>query len=239
MYWLDSGSALGAARHNGFIPWDDDIDIGMLRDDYDRFLAVAPQALGDRYEVVDPLSSDRHPAMFAKVWLKGTKFYTVETLDAGVFQGVGIDVMPYDVLSADEAVARKQRKNCRLLQMVLYLYHSGRVVVPHRGVLGSVERGACRAAHVVIQNLYSHERLVEKFQKFALAGLSKPGDTSMCMSYVAIGCFLTKSLIPVTFRTFEDGKFPVPADLESYLETMFGNWQELPPVGERRQHDPI
>ncbi|MEG0324706.1 MAG: LicD family protein, partial [Raoultibacter sp.] len=96
VYWLDSGSALGAARHNGFIPWDDDIDIGMLRDDYDRFLAVAPQALGDRYEVVDPLSSDRHPAMFAKVWLKGTKFYTVETLDAGVFQGVGIDVMPYD-----------------------------------------------------------------------------------------------------------------------------------------------
>lgn len=238
-YFLDSGSALGAARHDGFIPWDDDIDIGMLRDDYDRFLAVAPQALGERYEVSDPLSSGRHSAMFAKVWLKGTKFYTVETLDAGVRQGVGIDVMPYDVLSLDETVAAKQQKDCRLLQMILYLYHSRHVVVPHKGILGSLERGACCAAHVVLRALYSHEGLVERFQKSALAGLEDPGDSLMCMSYVSIGSFPRKVLVPTGRHVFEDGEFPVPADLESYLEIMFGDWRELPPVGERRQHAPV
>lgn len=238
-YFLDSGSALGAARHGGFIPWDDDIDIGMLREDYDRFLDVAPHALGPRYEVSEPLTNDRHSAMFAKAWLKGTKFYTVETLDAGLKQGVGIDVMPYDVLGADEKTARKQQKDCRLLQMVLYLYHSKNVVVPHGGALGKLERAVCCVAHGMLRAFGSHERIVARFQKAALAGSSRPGDSWMCMSYVSIGKFPTDALIPVGTCAFEGGAFPVPADLERYLSIMFGDWQTLPPVEERRQHAPI
>lgn len=53
MYFIDSGTVLGARRHGGFIPWDDDIDLGMPRDDFERFLEVAPEALGERFCVTD------------------------------------------------------------------------------------------------------------------------------------------------------------------------------------------
>lgn len=239
VYWLDSGSALGAARHEGFIPWDDDIDIGMMREDYDRFISIAPEALGDRYVLSEPSSNKLHSAMFAKVWLKGTKFYTKETLDAGIRQGVGIDVMPYDVLSKDGAVAKMQLRNCALLQKLLYLFHSRNVVVPHKGALGFLERAACAAAHGFMRVFSSHESLVERFRRSALAGADDPGEASACMPYVSVGVYPTSVLVPIGHRKFEDGMFPVPAELETYLEIMFGDWRELPPVEDRRQHAPV
>ena len=73
-YFATGGTAIGALRHQGFIPWDDDIDVCMLRKDYEKFMEVAPQEMGDRYAFMTTETEPRYPLMFGKMVKKGTRF---------------------------------------------------------------------------------------------------------------------------------------------------------------------
>ena len=239
-YFLECGTLLGAVRHGGFIPWDDDVDVGMLRPDYERFLKVAPKALGQGYAVCEPRTNPRCAGMFAKVWKRGTKFFTAETMEAGIDQGIFVDVFPYDVLHSDEGVATRQIRRCRAWQSASYLLHARHVTVPHSGILGALERGACSVAHVGAKAFLSHERLVRSFEAWALRGSERPGSDYMSMAYVTDSAFPADELSPGREMLFEGFSFPVPARAESYLERVYGSsWRELPPIEARRNHAPI
>ena len=111
-YWLDSGTLLGAIRHKGYIPWDDDIDLGMLREDYERFVSVFNES-NDRYRV---LSFEWNPDFgfpFAKVCDTTTVLY--EPDERGRKMAINIDIFPYDRAPDDDAVANEmfdRRTHC-------------------------------------------------------------------------------------------------------------------------------
>lgn len=237
-WFLDSGSALGAARHQGFIPWDDDIDVGMLRDDYERFLREAPSVMPEGYSLHTFDNTHGFAGMFAKLYRDGTEFVTQETLDAGCEQGIFIDIFPYDALAIDPKQRRRQIRNVRISQYLSYLYHSGHIVVPHKGLLGKLEKAACRCAHVIVRAVCNRERIHDRFNKSILPK-SQQSEDLIIFAWAGMQPLTKEILFPTSAAVFCNRQFSVPGQLEYYLETMYGNWRELPAKEDRRSHLPL
>lgn len=237
-WFIDSGTVLGALRHGGFIPWDDDIDVGMLREDYDRFLEIASRSFVEGYSVHTPNNTEGLAGMFAKVYKDGTLFETQETRDAGLKQGIFIDIFPYDPLSSDEREQGRQRSGARFWQSVSYLYHSGTIVVPHKGVLGRIERLACKLAHPIVHALFSPSVIQRKFDAAVQRCGAGPSNVMLSFAWPNIDGIPRDVLVPPVSVSFEDSIFPAPCKTVRYLELMYGDWRQLPAPDDRRTHLP-
>ena len=99
-YFLDSGSALGAIRHGGFIPWDDDMDIGLLREDYNRFIEIAKKELSDGFALQTFQNDANYYKLSAKIHKIGT-FYPEEDAEDYKYQCIFVDVFPFDFAPDD------------------------------------------------------------------------------------------------------------------------------------------
>ena len=109
-YFAAYGTAIGAVRHQGFIPWDDDIDVGMPRKDYDRFFEVFQQELGEKYALLTPEIDNRYACTVTHIQKKGTKFISEMSQDLKCEQCIFMDIFPFDYVANDEKSQRKQAR---------------------------------------------------------------------------------------------------------------------------------
>lgn len=120
-YFLSGGSMLGAIRHHGFIPWDDDIDVGMLREDFNRFKAVAPAELDEKYSYQSFTNQNGYHFFFDRITAKNTYFASRYSDGYEMPKGFSIDIFVYDRVPDDPTKWKRHWKrlmNKRLLMNV-------------------------------------------------------------------------------------------------------------------------
>ena len=107
-YFVCGGTAIGGVRHQGFIPWDDDIDLGMTREHYEHFLEVAEQEYGEKYKIVNADTNPDFPVTLTKWYRTGTVFRNEEMINLDLHIGIAIDIFCFDNVADELPKFRRQ-----------------------------------------------------------------------------------------------------------------------------------
>lgn len=235
-YFAIGGTALGAVRHHGFIPWDDDIDIAMPRKDYERFLSIAPKELPALYFIQNFHTEKNSPFYFTKIRKRHTKFVEYYLKNVSIHHGVFVDIFPFDHVPSHPSIKKIHFFICYALYQ-LYLAKSLSTACSTRFERKSNWKSRIRRIlHLILlpvpKNILFHslDYAVRFFNKYASEEIAHIVRKRLKVRL--------DSLYPRFYQQFEDIKIPLPAKYDEYLSNQFGDYMTLPPVEKRYGHLP-